>query len=226
MKHNFTTIVLNRKLLIVLLFFCCFYTSRAEQYIGIEGIAVSQTNSNQLNVNLKVLTCCGADVSSSFYTIENSTINLNVCYDVGGAAIVLLLDHDFQVDIPSTGYYTLNVKIFDLTSQFVCDYSSLQDSVTLNFSAPLIETITLSSLNFSNTDTAILYPNPTDGVFHISDNVKGSSISIYDELGRKVKTIDHVNENGIDIREFENGMYFVEIENSKTKMVRKLTLKK
>jgi hypothetical protein len=56
--------------------------------------------------------------------------------------------------------------------------------------------------------------------------VKGSSISIYDELGRKVKTIDHVNENGIDIREFENGMYFVEIENSKTKMVRKLTLKK
>jgi hypothetical protein len=71
-----------------------------------------------------------------------------------------------------------------------------------------------------------LYPNPTDGVFNISDNVKASAITIYDELGRKVKTIDHVNENGIDIREFENGMYLVEIQNSKTKMVRKLTLKK
>jgi hypothetical protein len=226
MKHNFTNLVLNRKLLIVLLFFCCIYTSRAEQYIGFEGIAVSQLNANQLNVNLKVLTCCGADALSSFYTVENSIITLNVCYIVYGGAVILHLEHDFQVDIPSTGNYTLNVKIFDLTTAFNCDYSSLQDSATLNFSAPLSETITLSSHNFSNNDTAILYPNPTDGLFHISDNVKGSSISIYDELGRKVKTIDNLNDNGIDIREFENGMYFVEIQNSNTKLVRKLTLKK
>ncbi|MBP6373050.1 MAG: T9SS type A sorting domain-containing protein [Flavobacterium sp.] len=216
-----------RKKIIALLFFICLsQVSKAEQYIGFEGIAVSQLNANQLNVNLKVLTCCGADALSSFYTIENSIITLNVCYIVYGSAVILHLEHDFQVDIPSSGNYTLNVKIYDLTTAFNCDYSSLQDSATLNFSAPLSETITLSSLNFSNTDTAILYPNPTDGLFHISDNVKGSSISIYDELGRNVKTIDHLKEDYIDMGEFENGMYLVEIQNSNTKMVRKLTLKK
>jgi hypothetical protein len=102
----------------------------------------------------------------------------------------------------------------------------MQDTTTLNFGAPLSQAISLSSHNFSTPEAAVLYPNPTDGVFHISDNVKGSSISIYDELGRKVKTIDNLNDNGIDIREFENGMYFVEIQNSNTKLVRKLTLKK
>jgi hypothetical protein len=211
----------------ILLFICvlALHISNAQD-IGIEGITVSQPNANQLNVNLKVLTCCGSDLFSSFYTIENSTINLNVCYDVGGTAIVLLLDHDFSIDIPSIGNYTLNVRIFNLTSQFVCDYSSLQDSATLNFGTPLSETISLSSHNFSNADTAILYPNPTDGLFYVSAIMKGSSISIYDELGRKVKTIDHVKDNGIDIREFKNGMYLVEIQNSKTKLVQKLQLKK
>lgn len=212
--------------IIILFFICLSQISKAEQYIGIEDVAISQLNDNQLNLNLRVLTASSANYFSSFYTIENSTINLNVCYSIGGSAVILHLENDFIVDIPSNGNYTLQVKIFDLTSQFVCDYSSIQDSSTLNFGAPLSESISLSSHNFSNTETANLYPNPTDGVFRLSDTVKGSSISIYDELGRKVKSIDHVNEDGIDIREFVNGMYLVEIENSTTKVIRKLILKK
>lgn len=195
------------------------------QDIGITQVNLSQISDNEINVNLKVITNASTFISSS-YTINGNDIELKACYYTKSIAMMAALENDIPITIPADGNYNLNIVIYQSTEFEVCDYNNIQHSATLNFSAPLSETITLSSHNFSNNDTAILYPNPTDGLFHISDTVKGSSISIYDELGRKVKTIDHVNENGIDIREFENGMYFVEIENSKTKMVRKLTLKK
>jgi hypothetical protein len=195
------------------------------QDIGITQVNLSQISDNEINVNLKVITNASTFISSS-YTINGNDIELKACYYTKSIAMMAALENDIPITIPADGNYNLNIVIYQSTEFEVCDYNNIQHSATLNFSAPLSETITLSSHNFSNTDTANLYPNPTDGVFHISDNVKGSSISIYDELGRKVKNINHVNEDGIDIREFENGMYLVEIQNSKTKMVRKLILKK
>ena len=195
------------------------------QDIGITQVNLSQISDNEINVNLKVITNASTFISSS-YTINGNDIELKACYYTKSIAMMAALENDIPITIPADGNYNLNIVIYQSTEFEVCDYDNIQHSVTLNFSAPLIETITLSSHNFSTPEPAVLYPNPTDGVFHISDNVKGSSISIYDELGRKVKTIDHLKEDGIDMGEFENGMYFIEIQNSNTKLVRKLTLKK
>ncbi len=195
------------------------------QDIGITQVNLSQISDNEINVNLKVITNASTFISSS-YTINGNDIELKACYYTKSIAMMAALENDIPITIPADGNYNLNIIIYQSSFIDFCDYNNIQDTATLNFGAPLSQAISLSSLNFSNTDTAILYPNPTDGLFHISDNVNGSSISIYDELGRKVKSIDHLKDDGIDIREFENGMYLVEIKNSNTKLVRKLTLKK
>jgi hypothetical protein len=195
------------------------------QDIGISQVNVSQISENEINVNLKVITNASYFISSS-YTINGNEIDLTACYFSYSFALIVPLENDIPITLPADGNYNLNIITYQSYTHEVCDYNNMQDTTTLNFGAPLSQAISLSSHNFSNTETANFYPNPTDGVFRLSDTVKGSSISIYDELGRKVKTINHVNEDGIDIREFENGMYLVEIQNSKTKMVRKLTLKK
>jgi hypothetical protein len=195
------------------------------QDIGISQVNVTQISEDVINVNLKAISNASFFITSS-YAINGNEIELKACYFSYSFAMIVPIENDIPITLPADGNYNLNIIIYQSYTQEVCDYNNIQDSATLNFGAPLSEPISLSSHNFSNTDNAILYPNPTDGVFHISDTVKGSSIFIYDELGRKVKNINHVNEDGIDIREFENGMYLVEIQNSKTKMVRKLTLKK
>lgn len=209
-----------------LLFICllALHISNAQD-IGITQVNVSQISENEINVNLKAISNASTFITSS-YTINGNEIELKACYFSLSVAWIVALENDIPITLPADGNYNLNIIIYQSSFIDFCDYNNIQDTATLNFGAPLSESISLSSHNFSNTDTANLYPNPTDGVFRLSDTVKGSSISIYDELGRKVKTIDHLNEDGIDIREFENGMYFVEIENSTTKVIRKLILKK
>lgn len=212
------------KKLFLLISLLALHISNAQD-IGISQVNVSQISENEINVNLKVITNASYFISSS-YTINGNEIELTACYFSYSFALIVPLENDILITLPADGNYNLNIITYQSYTHEVCDYNNMQDTTSLNFGAPLSQAISLSSHNFSNTDTTILYPNPTDGVFRISDNVKGSSISIYDELGRKVKSIDHLKEDYIDMGEFENGMYLVEIQNSNTKMVRKLTLKK
>ena len=212
------------KKLFLLICLLALHISNAQD-IGITQVNVSQISENEINVNLKAISNASTFITSS-YTINGNEIELKACYFSLSVAWIVALENDIPITLPADGNYNLNIIIYQSSFIDFCDYNNIQDTATLNFGAPLSQAISLSSLNFSNTDTAILYPNPTDGVFRLSDIVKGSSISIYDELGRKVKSIDHLKENYIDMGEFENGMYLVEIQNSNTKMVRKLTLKK
>ena len=212
------------KKLFLLICLLALHISNAQD-IGITQVNVSQISENEINVNLKAISNASTFITSS-YTINGNEIELKACYFSLSVAWIVALENDIPITLPADGNYNLNIIIYQSSFIDFCDYNNIQDTATLNFGAPLSQAISLSSHNFSYTDTKILYPNPTDGVFRISDNVKGSSISIYDELGRKVKSIDHLKEDYIDMGEFENGMYLVEIENSTSKVVRKLTLKK
>lgn len=59
-----------------------------------------------------------------------------------------------------------------------------------------------------------IYPNPSSGIFQIkysilcSDNKK--IINIFDNCGRQIKTITN-DINSIDLTEFSNGIYFIEV---------------
>ena len=69
-----------------------------------------------------------------------------------------------------------------------------------------------------------LYPNPTQGSFHI-DLIEESDINIYNLLGQNVMHLDKVSgSQQIHIENAPKGLYFVRIQNGNQIEVKKLIL--
>jgi PKD repeat protein len=56
-----------------------------------------------------------------------------------------------------------------------------------------------------------IYPNPTTGKVYLQ-GVNGASINIYSTAGTKVASFTELKENVIDLSDFENGIYFIRIQ--------------
>lgn len=74
-----------------------------------------------------------------------------------------------------------------------------------------------------------LYPNPARGVVNVLfDNNEGetSTITIYDILGKLVKTIENKLENNasIDVSSLKKGVYFLKIKSSTSEQTKKLVI--
>ena len=74
---------------------------------------------------------------------------------------------------------------------------------------------------FSNNDDVKIYPNPSSNKIYLDlflNNTKSISISIFDDLGRLVSSVDKTarfgqNKIGIDIQKLKPGTYFIGIKN-------------
>ena len=53
------------------------------------------------------------------------------------------------------------------------------------------------------------YPNPTTGLITIEGNTDYRHLQVYSVVGNLVKTVNVLSSNVIDIRELENGIYFI-----------------
>ena len=53
------------------------------------------------------------------------------------------------------------------------------------------------------------YPNPTTGLVTIEGNTDYRHLQVYSVVGKLVKTVNVLSSNIIDIREMENGIYFI-----------------
>lgn len=63
-----------------------------------------------------------------------------------------------------------------------------------------------------------IYPNPTASNFKIS-TIQNSTLSIYDISGKLVRTINNYKGEDISINDIENGVYFVNFNNSTQKLI-------
>ena len=74
---------------------------------------------------------------------------------------------------------------------------------------------------FSNNDDVKIYPNPSSNKIYLDlflNNTKSINISIFDDLGRLVSSVDKTarfgqNKIGIDIQKLKPGTYFIGIKN-------------
>ncbi|MBK8720976.1 MAG: T9SS type A sorting domain-containing protein [Saprospiraceae bacterium] len=60
-----------------------------------------------------------------------------------------------------------------------------------------------------------LYPNPTDGIVHLSE--PQSTLSLYNPIGQLIANYETTNE--IDLSQLPKGIYYLELENGERKMV-------
>lgn len=91
-------------------------------------------------------------------------------------------------------------------------------STTANFSTSLgVEDVLLD-------DEILLYPNPTSGIVFIKSDNNISKVTIYNQTGALIKTInsnDNSNELKINVSDLLNGLYIFELQNESKKLLKK-----
>lgn len=109
---------------------------------------------------------------------------------------------DFQfetIELPNSIPTSLNVTVK------VTDYNcSNSDEITINF-------ITTTNIKAENSQQINVFPNPSSGLFNINSNQK-YAYKIYDITGNKITENNASGNSEINLKNMNNGMYFLEIE--------------
>ncbi len=76
-------------------------------------------------------------------------------------------------------------------------------------------TLSVSDLELSN---LVVYPNPTEGTLHFKGLSAATTISIFNSLGKLVKTQEIQLHEPLDISDIENGIYLIRFNDTDMKM--------
>lgn len=217
-----------KKIILILLIFGISQTINA---ITIQEITVSPLTNSSINVHLKSMHGSCFYYNSYQYNILNNVITLQVCYNPQLCNAQTFLENDFIITMDNTtaNNFTLITNVFFVSiPSFVCNYIDMEDTISAPFSTPLTQNINLSTKQYTtNTENIFLFPNPTNGLlefYDIDNSIK--SIIIFDNLSRIVKTQNIFQDKKIDLKELNNGIYFVKIITDKKSFDKKILIRK
>ncbi len=120
-------------------------------------------------------------------------------------------------------YHTFGVMSFGLDLK----HSRFSNETYFLIKHLIKDALVSSSANISQEKEAILYPNPSSGLFQIKyESKKGAAeITIYDALGRKVfSNLGHYEGDIIDANKLKPGLYIVTIKIGDSFWVKKIFL--
>lgn len=160
---------------------------------------------------------------------SNSYKSLNT-YGLSDIWLVTLDDQlNYQNNISFGG--TMN----DVADNLVTFYSSGEFSVFYSSNSPgftgsltcanyggydIVQTQMLSNLGLDeNFEMLEIYPNPTEGLIHLSNNFNGKDFILLNSKGLEVK-IGVVNDDQIDISLISSGIYFLKIDERFVKIIK------
>ena len=209
-----------KTLIIIFSLICNFLFS---QYIT--GLNLIQNGDGQIKANLKVYLPTVGNFLSSNTTINQNVITLSACYYVTGATIITNLDNDFYIDITNNSNFTLTDKMYSTYNETICNYDQLEDTASLNFTTPIVGTVSLATdENNTKSENISLFPVPTKDVLNIKSNEKIHKVNLYDASGKKLSPL--LENNKINTTNLDNGIYFLEIYTGKNTYRRKFTVQK
>ena len=84
----------------------------------------------------------------------------------------------------------------------------------------------VTATNDLQLDDLVIYPNPTTESFQLKNDGSVSSISIYNIVGRLVKTLNHTDGMVHDVTALRTGMYLVRLENKEGDILKSMRLSK
>ena len=159
----------------------------------------------------------------------NSSTNNNTCNDLSYANVfttdVLDMDENFMSYATATWMFSqgqVDVMIATLNaSEMNGGRSSLKNSnISTNCSG-----IISSALNELNEEISI-YPNPSNGKLFISTSEVIKSIKVTNIIGKEIYSNNNFNYNSIDLINFNNGVYFIDLSTEKGTITKKIILTK
>jgi subtilisin family serine protease len=86
-----------------------------------------------------------------------------------------------------------------------------------------LDDMSLSTLDFDESDVVKLYPNPAKDYisYNLPLNFNLKQVTIYDTLGKVIKQLDNSTSNEINISELERGLYFIDFKGVKNSVTKK-----
>jgi hypothetical protein len=182
--------------------------------------------------------CCDRDggnvddtpaTSDVYWGNVTSTTNNNTCNDLSYANVfttdVLDMDENFMSYATATWMFSqgqVDVMMATLNaSEMNGGRSSLKNSnISTNCSG-----IISSALNELNEEISI-YPNPSNGKLFISTSEVIKSIKVTNIIGKEIYSSNNFNDNSIDLINFNNGVYFINLSTEKGTITKKIILTK
>jgi len=151
--------------------------------------------------------------------------DLNFCYDWNN--LESLTNFPNVVDAGQEVTFTLKVKniIETLTvTGSSCGVLTLFDDP--DKSNEVAATVCTTAANDLNVEDLVIYPNPTTESFQIKNDAAISSISLYNIVGRLVKSFNHSDGMIHDVTDLRSGMYLVRLEDKNGDILKSMRLSK
>ena len=204
---------------IFLLLLSFYQLLNAQPFIGINSLTVTQLNADEINVNLNVNGGSSFGYIINNYSISNNIISLSVCYFISFDAMIWNDVQNIPVTVPINGNYSLVVTLYDSTSVSTCNYNSIQDSATLQFSTPLASAVSLAAGSFDSGDIGVrVTPNPTHGLITLDfgNKPEAVTVSVANTLGQEISRGVYAPVASLPIMiEGASGVYFVTVSSSR-----------
>ncbi len=201
-----------KKLLFLTLLLVTFQTSKA--YV-IQQITVTALNASEINIHTKVQG--PAAIQTFSYDNVNNTITLNICFKLLLTTPWFPAENDFTIPLPTTTASNYILIVNALSSD--CVYTpGVSDTKTLLFSTPLSSPVSLQSSGFNDKNFTV-YPNPTQGLIAVSNDINYEAIEVVNHLGQLVKRFDRNKSGNYDLNSITNGLYYLVYYNATNEKV-------
>lgn len=176
-----------------------------------QGNAYINTGTYQQNYS----TICGCDSLFILNLVVNHKPDIDLGSDITapiGSSVVLdagLHDHYMwstggnsqQEVIEVDNQYPISVNVSVRVTDNLC---SNEDEITIQFTSA-------TGIEPTNEQQFSVYPNPSSGQFNIESN-ETYHYKVYDISGNKIVDNEGNGNSKVNLSEFENGMYFMELE--------------
>lgn len=174
-------------------------------------IELSNFHAQQMNQEIQILWDTESEKNNDYFTLEHSTdgLNWNAIGEIKGSGnSQQLISYSFLHRNPIFGINYYRLKQFDYDG-----ISKIHDVI---------------SVDFNSFDKVVdFFPNPTNGTLSIKSSFKSEKLEtfkIYNQYGVKLKEIEinlkkGISYNALNLNEYESGMYFIEFDNQKRKII-------
>ena len=131
-------------------------------------------------------------------------------------------DLSFKLDIDFAGKKGSSTMFMRLYSDK--EFKNLVSTTKVN--AVIIADATVSTNEVKGAEDLNIYPNPADNIYFLKNDQGIAKVTIYNVLGREIKTESHFRSQTHDISELNKGVYFLRLQDATNKVVKTMRLTK